>query len=1475
MKKLTNYIFAALLLLITAGLQAQVVEVCAGDGTDSVTLSLAQYQYGNIQWQYSEDTLIWTDVQGAHDTVFRCLPERECYYRARIEYPNCPLDTTQVTHILFTPTANAGFDRVLSEGLEIYLDGNRVDETARCMWQVIEGDSANLEDPVFRCSRFTGPDTLYKLTWTVANACGVSTDTVEIRYMHTVMYDAIAIVDTTDIILSDSAELASGIYRIIFSAPAPNITDSTVLMGIFDGGFLRRVLDFEYYGDTCEMVTSQAGMADILLEGAINLEIPLNSGSALNRRGRDFSYTRASIVNDPRYSSGQWGDLMTDIMMGGYSSSLTRNRSVFGYFSSGPLDLSAGAERIRFEDHKIYFSDGTLADVIKYDFWKDPNDRSYHAYVTLISDLHVDFTLITPDDPVTVALDVAIPTPAGFEKEGVISIGLTVPIVLSATFSGYTRIPVRMTKPIRLGAFYKGNLNPFTIVEDWRLVDNSEKLIVEKDDDIYVSDFELQLSIGGRLSFQVWKLPGFKWSILPTLAYSRCTNTTTGFQREKVSSFVKIETNLSLKPYLGVDAGLGIEDDVIDEMIWYSPTRISANTNRNLVQPSANSYIQDPIYVHVYNQDERPVRSGRKVLFEATGGVVSATPSGNGSASAFATTNASGVAQIYWKPLSSNASLKASVLDCEGYHVKGSPLYFYSNGVADLCLNSTLSLAIGNNGRFITSGGTSPFLYSSDGVSWLPEINMSYPLAAGTYFVKDANGCIASATYTVQEATPACNLTTSTYQNGLQVRLVANNGTAPYHFYVDGLDFTTSGTTQRVFQHTFAQDGEYTLTVTDANGCTQSSVVRLISNITPPTVVTLLRQNNPGGVYDLVFGAVTDNGGSAITNRGVEWSLSSDLSNATAVANNFTGDGLGRFSCQVTGVTSGTTFYVRAYAINSDGYIGYGRIITLTVPGSTPGPGSTTSCGVSSIRSNETGSNGTITAVRDHENNSYAVVQIGNQCWLKENMRATKYADGTDIPEGNTYSNTNPYRYSPNNDVSNVPAYGYFYNWSAVMHGASSSATNPSGVQGLCPVGWHVPSDAEWTQLTDYVSSQSQYWCDGGSTSIAKALATTMGWTSSANICDVGYAPSTNNSTGFSAMPAGAYNFGNYYGTGNCCAYFWSSVENGDAAYCRRLDYLYDFVSRFSFDKSSGYSVRCLRDDGSSAAVLPTVSTSAVGNVTSSSATCGGNVTSDGGANVTARGVCWSTSQNPTISDSHTTDGSGEGSFTSNISGLTAGITYYVRAYATNSVGTAYGETKSFNTSSGTSSGGTTIGGEIGWVTYTLDQPFYYDGTDNLVVVVSKKSLTYTSSLKFNCTSESNAVLYRQNDAQESYSEYPGDNVGTLSAYRPNATFTICNSLPIQNNYNSCADLIVGTGSNTSYYAPFCNFYKFSWAETIYDKTLIGSSGYITAISFYNAYNSSMNVNELRIYMGTRNTSTHSSTSDWTPASALTLVYYR
>lgn len=94
----------------------------------------------------------------------------------------------------------------------------------------------------------------------------------------------------------------------------------------------------------------------------------------------------------------------------------------------------------------------------------------------------------------------------------------------------------------------------------------------------------------------------------------------------------------------------------------------------------------------------------------------------------------------------------------------------------------------------------------------------------------------------------------------------------------------------------------------------------------------------------------------------------------------------------------------------------------------------------------------------------------------------------------------------------------------------------------------------------------------------------------------------------------------------------------------------------------------------------PTVTTNTVSNISATSATCGGNVTSDGNSAVTTKGVCWSTSQNPTIANNKTNDGQGLGLFTSNITGLTSSTTYYVRAYATNSNGTSYGEQKSFKT---------------------------------------------------------------------------------------------------------------------------------------------------------------------------------------------------
>jgi hypothetical protein len=103
---------------------------------------------------------------------------------------------------------------------------------------------------------------------------------------------------------------------------------------------------------------------------------------------------------------------------------------------------------------------------------------------------------------------------------------------------------------------------------------------------------------------------------------------------------------------------------------------------------------------------------------------------------------------------------------------------------------------------------------------------------------------------------------------------------------------------------------------------------------------------------------------------------------------------------------------------------------------------------------------------------------------------------------------------------------------------------------------------------------------------------------------------------------------------------------------------------------------------------IPVVTTAEVTDVTATTAPCGGTVAADGGLAITARGVCWSTSHNPTLSDSHTTDGSGTGSFTSSLTGLSASTTYYVCAYASNSLVTIYGGEQSFTTEAGGGSGG-------------------------------------------------------------------------------------------------------------------------------------------------------------------------------------------
>ncbi len=213
--------------------------------------------------------------------------------------------------------------------------------------------------------------------------------------------------------------------------------------------------------------------------------------------------------------------------------------------------------------------------------------------------------------------------------------------------------------------------------------------------------------------------------------------------------------------------------------------------------------------------------------------------------------------------------------------------------------------------------------------------------------------------------------------------------------------------------------------------------------------------------------------------------------------------------------------------------------------------------------------------VTDYDGNHYNAVLIGNQVWMAENLKVTHYPDGTAIPlvtdntawENLGDNNTeDAYCYYNNNAGGEADTYGALYTWAAAMgDNAVSSSTNPSGVQGVCPDGWHLPSDAEWTELTDYL----------GGTSVAggklKETGTTH-WNS----------PNTGatNESGFSALPGGYryYSDGGSYYMGDY-GDWWSATEYSSSYAWSRSFYRGDATSpQYNGSKSNGFSVRCVRD---------------------------------------------------------------------------------------------------------------------------------------------------------------------------------------------------------------------------------------------------------------------------------------------------------
>jgi len=451
-------------------------------------------------------------------------------------------------------------------------------------------------------------------------------------------------------------------------------------------------------------------------------------------------------------------------------------------------------------------------------------------------------------------------------------------------------------------------------------------------------------------------------------------------------------------------------------------------------------------------------------------------------------------------------------------------------------------------------------------------------------------------------------------------------------------------------------------------------------------------------------GSIDSDGGAFVTARGVVWNTSTNptVSLSTKTTD---GTGIGTFSSSISGLTSGVTYYVKAYATNSVG-TKYGPEITVNTAQAVATLASTTAA--SSIGATTATSGGNITY------NGGATVTVSGLVWSTSSNPTIALTTKT--------SNGSATGTFTSNITGLTPGTLYY---------VRSYATNN--------VGTSYGAETSFTTLnTPTISSTT------AASSITSSSAVSGGTISA----DGGDAVTTR---------------GIVYGTSAGSSTFSVTSGSGTGTFTSNLTGLTPATTYYvsSFATNSVGTVYGTEISFTTIAIAPTLSTTAASSITRYAAVSGGSISSNGGSAITSSGICWSsTITTPTTSNSKTTDGTTSGTFTSTLTGLTAGTTYYVRAYATNGIGTSYGSVQNFTTSSSSSANpvlaSTTTASGISSTTATTGG----NVTDEGATQVSARGLVYgttSTSSTYSVTIGSGAGTY----------------TGTLTGLVPGTTYYV------------------------------------------------------------------------------------------------------
>jgi len=1346
---------------------AQVLDVCAG--TDSVTLRLGGFQYGEIQWQMSYDNEHWEDIDAANDTNYRFLPEYSAYYRAVVTHLNCGTDTSEVSHVQLPPWCHAGPDRLLNFGdsyrMKATSDSNAVGE-----WHILSGTGGSLSDPYDPKAVFTGSDSAYTLTWSLTNPCGTTTDTVVIRYTTTEFYDDIVFVDTTDLILSDTAEMLEGKFVIVFSDPVPVVTDSSVIVSL-SGEFMRKVLYREMRGDTCIMLTRQGSIDDILLHGVINVdllmqEIANDTTSGDNSRFVRLNHlpTRAEVLAD-------------------------RGKRVFYYYPNSLREESEG-------DHLSILKYLTMSELLGVHL-NNPISLNFHFDADVVCSFErnnrnkvtsykIGLSRIVFD------LSGGLTFLDGLDVEGELDLVrlyhliVSGPVVVKTLFHA----PIKVSFHIPLLNFnmsFSAGGRGYLYYDNHHgkpRIERSWNWFAEKQSTLSTSQFSWGVSLVPEFSGELYGVLGPYINIsLPEYKSVNCKSVEYPYGTAN-SSTVNIALGCGVKARF-LKKFLSFDVFKVDLNLYSStvktPSKIDVISGNGQIITSGTA-LNDPLVFKVMDNKSRPVK-GAAVHFLSDDGFFSTT---------VATSDENGIVSVHFTPTVGNAPLatmRACLYDCDNEIVDEATINAYRGSI--YCPNSTLSASFVRRDEVVelrVTGGVPPYMgyINVFNDTWDPYYYAPFVPEPGLIYrayVKDQEDCHANAIFlspSDQCAASDLSVSYSVYPlNGVtNVTLTGHGGTPPYQYQIDG----DLGYFQDEPHFSNISPGDHIAYIKDDTQCIKEKPFSVLSTSNGLSFMVYDVSNLTPQSANITC-AIISSDAPALDAYGVCWSTSHDptLQNAHAMGHitNPNSDNYYFYDCAVEGLQPNTDYYARAY-ITRYGITEYSNERHFTTP--LPDAPEVITASVFNVTKNSATCGGIVT--NDH---GYPVTARG-VCWstspiptlnnsftqdgsglgdftsqitgLSPNTLYWVRAYATNI-SGTSYGDVDTFRTLPNLLLTvTTEAANPVTSTTATLHGTAISTGAPIVSRGFCWGQDNNPSlgnpnsqfilgegsgdsfSATISGLSPNTTYQVSAFADNGqgvepgniisfTTNSCIPIVNTLDPT--AIISNSATLQGHIHNECFTSMPITSCGFcmdtvANPSVAGNQQVYSTSfNLEDGD---------IYYLVSNLQTGVT--YHVRCFAinandiyygDDRTfiidNNCNLLQVNTFNVSNIGTYSATARFSVFSDDNCEISQCGVCWGTQPSLNL-DSDTsitmTGSAGEHSLT--INGLEPETIYYVQAFATNPAGTEYGQVVAFRTDAetGTDCGTlmdadsnvyhTVLLGTQCWMKENLRTTHYADGTE-------------------------------------------------------------------------------------------------------------------------------------------------------------------